>query len=153
MKKQRGFTLVELMIVIGIIAILSAVGIPAYQNYLRKAALTDMLQTFLPYRSAVELCALDNGGINGCNLATNGIPASRQSRYVDAVTVANGVTSLTGRESLNGLRVSLTPTWSASEGITGWQRQCIVTDNGSLQQACEGVFRFASPAAATPAAE
>lgn len=43
--------------VIGIIAILSAIGVPAYQNYLRKAALTDMLQTFVPYRTAVELCA------------------------------------------------------------------------------------------------
>ena len=63
MDKQRGFTLIELMVVIGIIAILSAIGIPAYQNYLRKAALTDVLQTFIPYRTAVELCALEHGGL------------------------------------------------------------------------------------------
>lgn len=62
MNRQHGFTLIELMVVIGIIAILSAIGVPAYQNYLRKAALTDMLQTFVPYRTAIELCALDHGG-------------------------------------------------------------------------------------------
>lgn len=142
MDKQRGFTLIELMVVIGIIAILSAIGIPAYQNYLRKAALTDMLQTFVPYRTAVELCALDHGGTDTCNAATNGIPSPTTTRYVSEMSVTKGVVILAGQESLNGLNVTMTPGWDNANGITGWTRVCTIQNDSALQQACEDVFRF-----------
>lgn len=142
MNKQKGFTLIELMVVIGIIAILSAIGIPAYQNYLRKAALTDMLQTFVPYRTAVELCAIDRGGLSACNAQSNSIPAIKTTRYVGSMSVTQGVVTLTGQETLNGLTVTLTPVWTNSEGVSGWQRSCSVADSGSLQQSCEETFRF-----------
>ena len=141
MDKQRGFTLIELMVVIGIIAILSAIGIPAYQNYLRKAALTDLLQTFVPYRTAIELCALDHGGLTPCDGGSTGIPSPTTTRYLSAMSVAKGVVTLTGQESLNGLGVTLPPTWDNAEGVTGWQRGCTITGNSALQQACEDVFR------------
>lgn len=141
MDRQRGFTLIELMVVIGIIAILSAIGIPAYQNYLRKAAMTDMLQTFVPYRTAVELCALDHGGVTDCNGGTNGIPTPVTTRYVSAMTISQGVITLTGQESLTGLSVVMTPQWNAGSGMSGWARNCTVADNGTLKQACEDVFR------------
>ena len=142
MDKQRGFTLIELMVVIGIIAILSAIGIPAYQNYLRKAALTDILQTFVPYRTAVELCALEHGGVATCDAGSNGIPAPTPTRYVSAMSVAKGVVSMSGQESLNGLSVVMTPVWDNANGITGWTRSCAIQNDGALQQACEDVFRF-----------
>ena len=142
MNRQKGFTLIELMVVIGIIAILSAIGVPAYQNYLRKAALTDMLQTFIPYRTAIELCALDHGGVASCDGGSNGIPSPTTTRYVSGMSVTQGVVTLTGQESLNGLEVVMTPQWNDGNGMTGWTRSCNISNDSALKQACEDVFRF-----------
>jgi prepilin peptidase dependent protein D len=140
METQRGFTLIELMVVIAIIAILSAIGVPAYQRYIQKAAMTDMLQVMTPYKLAVELCVLDGGAPAGCNAGSKGIPAGGTSRYVSAVKVSQGVITLTGTQTLQGLTVALTPTQNAS-GLTRWTRQC-TSDNVNLQETCQEVFRF-----------
>ncbi|AEF43867.1 putative major pilin subunit [Serratia sp. AS12] len=140
METQRGFTLIELMVVIAIIAILSAIGIPAYQRYIQKAAMTDMLQVMTPYKLAVELCVLDGGAPAGCNAGSKGIPAGGTSRYVSVVKVSQGVITLTGTQTLQGLTVALTPTQNAS-GLTRWTRQC-TSDNVNLQETCQEVFRF-----------
>ncbi|MCU5771460.1 prepilin peptidase-dependent pilin [Erwiniaceae bacterium BAC15a-03b] len=139
--KQRGFTLIELMIVVGIVAILSAIGLPAYQNYLQKAALTDMLQTMVPYKTAVELCTIERGATTNCNAGSNGVPTGSGSRYVRSVAITAGVITLVGQESLDGLTVILTPVWAAADGRISWQRSCNSTQSG-LVDACNDVFRF-----------
>lgn len=140
METQRGFTLIELMVVIAIIAILSAIGIPAYQRYIQKAAMTDMLQTMAPYKLAVELCVLDEGAPAGCEAGSKGIPIGGSSRYVSGVKVVKGVITLTGTQTLQGLAVALTPK-SNADGLTRWSRLCS-SENATLVEVCQEVFRF-----------
>ena len=55
--RQLGFTLIELMIVIAIVGIFSAVALPAYQGYTERARLSGALQGAATYRTAVGLCS------------------------------------------------------------------------------------------------
>ncbi|MGN5184223.1 pilin [Aeromonas veronii] len=56
MKKQSGFTLIELMIVVAIVAILAAVALPAYQNYTKKAKMTELVTATGALKTQIEVC-------------------------------------------------------------------------------------------------
>ena len=60
MKKQGGFTLIELMIVVAIIGILAAIAVPQYQTYTKKAKFTEVVQATQPFKLGVELCYQNN---------------------------------------------------------------------------------------------
>ena len=61
MKKQQGFTLIELMIVVAVIGVLSAIAIPAYQDYVKKGALGSALATATAMKTPVEQYIADTG--------------------------------------------------------------------------------------------
>lgn len=141
MYNQQGFTLIELMIVIAIIAILSAIGLPAYQNYLQKAAITDMLQLMMPYKTAIELCSMEKGTVQGCNAESYGIPGVKGSRYAEKVQISDGQMTLRGLETLSGLTVRLFPQWDPQSGDFRWQKKC-QSESSLLLNNCKSQFRF-----------
>lgn len=129
MKKQQGFTLIELMIVVAIIAILAAIALPAYQDYVARSQVSEGMSLASGAKTAVAEEYANTGAFPGITNATAGLsPAgSISGQYVDQVTVADGVITV----SLNGS--------AASDKIAGTNLTLTPADNGgSIEWTCGG---------------
>ncbi len=96
-KLQKGFTLIELMIVVAIIGILAAIAIPAYQDYTIRAQVSEGMNLAAAAKAAVAETFLNRGTApatrTAAGMSANGTDTS--GKYVQSVDVANGTITVT----------------------------------------------------------
>lgn len=125
MKKQSGFTLIELMIVVAIIAILAAIAMPAYQGYVAKAKFSDVINSVGAVKTQVELCYNENNALDGCDNGQSGYgwkigaDTAYGTANISKITVADGVITGTasGATGITGVTYIMTPASSATGGL------------------------------------
>lgn len=121
MNAQKGFTLIELMIVIAIVGILAAIAIPAYSDYTARARVTEAVTTASSMKATVSENIISAGGTsintatacNGVSTLT-GTAASPATKNVEKSTCTGGVILVTTSAAAKSVPLTLTPTYTGN---------------------------------------
>jgi type IV pilus assembly protein PilA len=126
---QKGFTLIELMIVVAIIGILAAIAIPAYQDYTIRAQVTEGLNLASDLKAVVGEIYASEGLYDNADSGALGVPAAtaKSGKYVSQIEVTNGVIEVTysstapqvANDKIDTGTLTLTPT-NNSNGDVLW---------------------------------
>ena len=118
--KQKGFTLIEIMVTIAILGILASIAIPAYQNYMVRARVTEGLNLAAAAKLAVAETALSNNQLP-VNQAATGYESPASTENVASIVIADktGDIIITYTPKSGDGTLVLTPTLEAN-GVMSW---------------------------------
>jgi len=126
LKKQKGFTLIELMIVVAIIAILAAIALPAYQNYIKRAKVTEGVVAADACKSSVSEFVASQNALPG-NITAAGCGNTATSQYVQTLGYNAGAIAITYKgigPGVDGKTYTLEPVNTAKVAngqVTSWK--------------------------------
>ncbi len=128
LKSIKGFSLVELMIVIAIISILAVIAIPSYQTYVQRARFAEVINTASAYKTAISLALQQGIAANELFAGSYGIPPEPKStRNLASLTIENGIITATSSALSQSITYILKPnadgnTWTISGSCLkkGW---------------------------------
>ncbi|MCE9679887.1 prepilin-type N-terminal cleavage/methylation domain-containing protein [Shewanella sp. AS1] len=133
-KNAKGFTLIELMIVVAIIGILAAIALPAYQNYTKKAKFTEVVNGTMALKTAVDICFQSEGSLANCDtFAKIGEVAPEATTFLGGVTIATGTAAIQATAAntspFAGTETyTMTPTATANGTTLTWAGVCNPTN-------------------------